>query len=114
MLWANQGRLEEALSYFKQAARLGDPTGAQYAARTRQMWEQEPAPPVEPAQQAFDAFQQAGSLAAMQQAVAYFPLLRQPDFITAIEQVIPQKVPAEQQPAWQQKLGWLRQLAIPQ
>ena len=114
VLWANQGRLEEALSYFKQAARLGDPTGAQYAARTRQMWEQEPAPPVEPAQQAFDAFQQAGSLAAMQQAVAYFPLLRQPDFITAIEQVIPQKVPAEQQPAWQQKLGWLRQLAIPQ
>ena len=36
-LLGNQGRLQEALPYLKQAAQLGDPQGAPYAAQVRQM-----------------------------------------------------------------------------
>jgi hypothetical protein len=47
----------------------------------------------------------------MRQAVAQFPLLAQADFIAAIEQVIAQQVPPEQQGYFEQRLGWLRQIA---
>jgi hypothetical protein len=47
----------------------------------------------------------------MRQVVAQIPLLKQADFIVMIEQVIAQQVSPEQQPYFEQRLGWLRQLA---
>jgi hypothetical protein len=77
----------------------------------RQALGMETAPPVDPTQQAFEAFQQAGSAETMQQAVARFPFMAQADFIAAIEQVIAQQVPPEHRPAFEQRLVWLRQIA---
>lgn len=66
---------------------------------------------VDPVQQAFDAFQQAGSAEAMLQAVARFPFMTQIDFIAAIEQAIAEQVLSRYQPAFEQRLAWLRQIA---
>lgn len=108
---ANRGQLREALPHFEKAAQLGLSQGAQYAAQVRQMLGIEPTPQVDPAQQAFEAFQRAESAEAMQQAVARFPLLAQADFIAAIEQAIAQQVPPEYRAAFEQRLAWLRQIA---
>jgi len=113
-LLANQGQLHEALPYLEKATQLGLQQAAQFVVQVRQRLGLAAAPPVDQTEQAFAAFQQATSLATLQQAVARFPVLRQPAFISAIEQAITQQVPPEQQPVWQQKLGWLRQLATPQ
>jgi len=114
VLLYHQGGFADAVAYFERAAQLGDPQGAPYAAQARQMLGMEPAPSQDPALDAFDAFQQADSVAAMRQAVARFPLLVQPDFITAIEQVIAQQVPLAERPAFTQRLTWLRQIASTQ
>jgi serine/threonine protein kinase len=111
-LLANQGQLREALAYFEKAAQLGHTQGAQYAAQVRQRLGIESVPrALDPAQQAFEDFQQAGSLAAMRQVVASHPILINANFITAIEQAINQQVPPEQWPAFEQRLIWLRQIA---
>ncbi len=70
-----------------------------------------PEPQVDPAQAAFEAFRQAASPVAMQQAVAQFPSMAQADFIAAIEQVIAQQVQPEQRSAFEQRLAWLQQVA---
>jgi tetratricopeptide (TPR) repeat protein len=113
-LLANQDRYDEALLYFEQATRLGDPTGAQYAAQVIEMLEQESETSVDFAQQALQAFADAGSFEAMRQAVGHFPALLQIEFMAVIEQVIAQQVPPEQRPAFQQRLAWLRQIAAEQ
>jgi tetratricopeptide (TPR) repeat protein len=103
-LFATTGRSRESLPYFEKAAQLGDLQATQAISKIKQMLGMEPTPQIDPAQQAFAAFQQAGSVEAMQQAVARFPLLAQADFIVTIEQVITQQVPPEQ------RLAWLRQI----
>ncbi len=110
VLLGNQGMYREALTYFEKATQLGDAQGAQYAAQVKQMLGMAPTPQIDPAQQAFEAFQQANSVTAMQQAVAQFPLLAQADFIAAIEQTIVQQIPPQHQPAFRQRLAWLRQI----
>ncbi len=69
------------------------------------------APQVDPAQAAFQAFQQAASPEAMRQAVAQVPFMAQPDFIAAVEQVMAQQAPAEHRPYFEERLSWLRQIA---
>jgi tetratricopeptide (TPR) repeat protein len=111
-LLANQGQLREALRYFEKAAQLGDALGAQHAARVRQTLGIESLPgAIDPAQQVFETFQQAGSLVAMRQAVASHPILIEANFITAIEKVIDQQVRPEHRPAFEQRVTWLRQIA---
>ena len=110
-LFGIQGKLEKALHYFEQAAQLGDPTSAQYAAVIRKSLGMEPAPSADPAQQAFDAFRQAASPEAMREAAIHFPLLLEAEFIATIEQVIAQQVPPDQRQPFQQRLAWLRQIA---
>ncbi len=107
----NQGKFREALPYFEQAAQLGDSLGAQYAAQVRQTLGLESTPQVNPAQAAFEAFQQAASPAAMRQAVAQFSFMTQLDFIATTEQIIAQQVRAEHRPHLEQRLNWLRQIA---
>jgi hypothetical protein len=46
----------------------------------------------------------------MRQAMARFPFMIQADFISTIEQAIAQKVPPEQRPYFEQRLGWLKQI----
>ena len=47
----------------------------------------------------------------MQKSVTRFPFMAQADFIASIEQAIAQQVPPEHQPAFEQRLAWLRQIA---
>jgi serine/threonine protein kinase/Tfp pilus assembly protein PilF len=111
LLFAVQGNMGEALRYLDKVAQIGDPQAKQGVAQIRQMLGMEAAPQVDPAQLAFEAFQQADSLEAMRQAVAHFPLLAQADFIAAIQQAIAQQVPPEHRPTFKQRLVWLRQIA---
>ena len=68
-------------------------------------------PQANPIQLAFQAFQQAGAIEAMGQAVAQYPVMTEADFIAAIGQVIAMKVPPEHRSAFEQRLAWLRRIA---
>jgi tetratricopeptide (TPR) repeat protein len=107
-LLTNQSKPREALPYFEKAAQLGDPDGARGAAVARQQLGMEG---VAPAQQAFNAMMQAGSLYELRQTVAQFSLMTGQEFIQAVEQVITQQVPPEHKPAAEQRLDWLKQIA---
>jgi tetratricopeptide (TPR) repeat protein len=110
-LLGNQEKHGEALSYFEKAAQLGDPQGAQYAALARQKLAMGTASTAGSAQEAFEAFQQTGSLAAMWLVVAYFPRMVEADFIAAVEETINRRVPPERRHAFRQQLAWLKQIA---
>jgi len=111
VLLANTNRLEESLPLFEKAYALGLQQALGPIQQVRQMLGMPPmvvqANPNDP-QAAFDAFQRAHSLDAMQQTVLQFPILAQ--MIPAIEQVIQQQVSPEYRPAFEQKLAWLRQI----
>jgi serine/threonine protein kinase/Flp pilus assembly protein TadD len=111
VLLANQGKLREALPYFEQAAELGLSQGVQYATQIRRQLGIEPAPVVNPTQQAVETFQLTTSLAGLQQAVTQFPFMIGPQFIAAVEQVIAEQVPPEHRPTFEQRLIWLREIA---
>ncbi len=107
-LLAGRGQLRNALPYFEKAAQLGLPEGVQGVAQIKELLlELE----MDPAQQAFAAFQQASDAEAMQQAAMRFPLLVQEEFMAMIEQVIAEQVPLEHRPTFTQRLTWLRQIA---
>jgi len=110
VLLANQGQLREALPFLEKAVQLGEPLGSPALTQVRQVLGLESAAKLDPARQAFAAFAEASSLAAMQQAVARFPSLMQSDFIAAVEQLITQRVSSEDRPAFEKRLGWLQQL----
>ncbi len=108
-LFANNGQLRESLPYLEKAAQLGLSQATGAIAQIRQaLGEAAPEPQVDPAQQAFEAFRQAVSAAAMRQAVGQYPFMAQADFIAAIEQVIAQQGPAEQRAYFEERLGWLK------
>jgi hypothetical protein len=111
VLLANSGRWREALPYFEKAAELGYPAGTAFAERARQELGMETASQGNSAQDAFEALQAAGSLADLQAAVTRFPFMVDTEFTNAVEQVIRQQVPLEYQPAFTQRLAWLRQIA---
>jgi hypothetical protein len=116
LLHAQQGDTARALPLAQEAARIYTQIGhAQYAQRARQLVAQlqggSPAPAAaDPAQAAFEAFQRAGSLQEMQAAVAQHPILKDPEFHAAIEQIIREQVPDEAKPAFEQRLAWLKQI----
>jgi tetratricopeptide (TPR) repeat protein len=112
-LLANMGRLHDSLPYFEKAAQLGVPQAVQVIAQVRQRLGETPAL-TNPLQQAFDAFQQAGSSAAVAQVVAQYPFMVDEAFMAAVEQAINQQVPPEHRPAFEQRLTWLRQIAAKQ
>jgi tetratricopeptide (TPR) repeat protein len=111
---ANQGQLRVALSYFEQAAQLGDPQAKEYVARVRKMLGMAPVDEGNPAQKAFEAFQHATSLTTMHQAVTQFPFMTDPQFIDTIEYTIAEHVPPAHRPAFEQRLAWLREIASEQ
>jgi tetratricopeptide (TPR) repeat protein len=110
-LLVKRGKLREALPYFEQAAQLGDPQGREYAARVRRILRIEPTENINPAQQAFEAFQRAASLTEMQQAVGQYPIMTDRQFIAAVEQTIAEQVRREHRLAFEQRLSWLREIA---
>jgi tetratricopeptide (TPR) repeat protein len=97
-LLANRGMLLDALAHFEKAAQLRLPQGAHYAAQVR-------------TRLAIETFQQAGSPDEIRHGVAQFPFMADAEFIAAIEQTVAQRVPLEHQPALNQRLAWLRQIA---
>jgi tetratricopeptide (TPR) repeat protein len=111
VILAKQGKFHEALPYFEQAAQLGDPEGAKFATRARQKLGMPPEEAVDPTQQAFDAFQRATSPAELQQIVARFPFMTDPQFIALVEQVIAEQVLPAHRPTFEQRVTWLRQIA---
>jgi tetratricopeptide (TPR) repeat protein len=112
ILLANTGQLHESLSYFDQAERLGFSQANQAMAQVRQRLDESvPTPQTDPAQAAFETFQQSTSPEAMQQAVAQFPFMVQAAFIAVIEQIITKEVPSEYRPVFEQRLDWLKQIA---
>jgi len=108
---ANSVRLQEALPCFEQAYSLGLQQAVGAIQQVRQMLGLPPmqvqSNPNDP-QAAFEAFEQAGSVDAMRQLVAQFPVLAQ--MIPTIEGVINEQVPPEDRPALEQQLAWLRKL----
>lgn len=68
-------------------------------------------PQLDPAQQAFEAFQRASSIGEMRNAVEKFPFMTLGQYISNIEQVIAKDVPIELRHVLGQRLGWLRQIA---
>ncbi len=114
VVYCKRAEWDDALDAFETAARLGEPTGAQYAARVRQDRGLPPALATpDPAQQAFEALLRADTPDALRRAVERHPILARPDFLAALEQFVAQQVPAQQRPAFQQRLDRLRQLTAP-
>lgn len=112
MLLANSGQLRDSLPYFEHAARLGDSSARQNITQIKEMMgETSPASQPDQTRAAFEAFQRAASADEMRQVVVRYPFMVQADFIAAIEQVIAQQVPPQQRPHFEQRLGWLRQVA---
>jgi tetratricopeptide (TPR) repeat protein len=118
-LYAQQGETARAIPLAQEAAQLFTQIGhAEYAQRAQGLIAQLQGGGAAPtasspnvAQQAFESFQRADSPAAMQRAVAQFPLMTDPGFITAVEQAIAGQVPPELKPAFEQRLAWLQQTA---
>jgi tetratricopeptide (TPR) repeat protein len=100
VLHTRRDEWDEALHAFEAAARLGDATGAQYAARVRR----------DRGRQAFQAFREADTLDALRRALNSHPILARPDLLAAIEQAITAQVPPPQQPALKQRLDGLRRI----
>ena len=121
LLHTQQDETARALPLAQEAAdayaRIGH---AEYTQRARQLVDQlqgssTPAPtqaePENPAQAAFKAFQRADNPQAMKTALAQYPLMAEPDFVQAIEEVIKQQVPSEGRPQFEQRLAWLKQIS---
>lgn len=47
----------------------------------------------------------------MQQAIITHPILTEAPFTAVIEQIIAQQMPPEHRPHFEQRLGWLKQIA---
>ena len=112
--WLNRGgvlqmmeRTEDALGCFKQALTI-DPhyTKAQQA---HQILLKQMKKGGDPVQEAFNAFQLAGSLDAMRRAVEQHSLLADERAQKAFEKIINEQVPRHQQAVFKQRLEWLHQ-----
>ena len=117
LLYAQQGEAARALPLAQEAARILAQMGhAQYAQQAQQLVAQlqggggAPSSGGDPVQQALEAFQRAGSIQEMQAALAAHPILKDPQFHAAIEQLIREQVPDEAKPAFEQRLAWLKQI----
>jgi tetratricopeptide (TPR) repeat protein len=116
LLYGQQGEAAHAIPLAQQAERIWTQIGSPNAQKARQLLAQLQggAPPpetVNPDEAAFQAFQRAASVQDMQAAVAAHPILKAPQFQAAIEQVIREQVPPERQPAFQERLRWLKKVA---
>ena len=100
-----------ALPYFEKAGQLGLPQGAQHAKLIMQTLEAAALSQGDPVPFALGAFSRASSLEQMKQAVTRFPFMVDSGFIAALVQIIVKQAPQELQPAFEQRLAWLRQIA---
>ena len=115
-LYAEAGETAKALSLAQEATgiftKLGLTQNAQQAQNLiAQIQGGSIAPAPDPFPATFDAFLRAGSLQEMQALAAQYPLMREDDFINFLERFIPEKVPPEQKPVFQQRLDWLKEIA---
>lgn len=97
--FADDGDFEEALRYFEEAAQLGDPRGAEWATTARM-------------ELSFRALQLANSEREVGEIVSEYPLMTDQRYIEDIEQLISQDVPADARPYLNQRLTWLRRIAV--
>jgi eukaryotic-like serine/threonine-protein kinase len=111
IILGKQGKPKQALPYFEKAAQLGDTQGAELAAQFRKLLGVVPTPPRELVQQAFVAFQQAGSPDDMAQAVVQYTFMTDDEFIIATEQSIDQQIPPEHRYSFRRRLTWLKRIA---
>ena len=122
-LYVQEGEPQKALSLAQEAAlifsQIGHTQNAQSAQRLVTKLQGgdvlavgAPASNAEnPAQQAFAVFQRASSTEEMRAAVSEYPFMTDAQFIVANEQVITQQALPEHQPAFEQRLTWLKQIA---
>jgi tetratricopeptide (TPR) repeat protein len=112
-LYGNLRRLPEALTCLEKAHELGHPQALSAIQQVKQAigGATTTSPPQNDAQSAFDAFQDATSPEAMREAVGQYPMLIEPQFIQAIEQVIQTQVPPNLKPELEKRLAWLKQIA---
>lgn len=115
---ANRGEIENALPYFEKAEELGDPIGAKYAIHAREELFKKKSVKTTPLLRISDNilhfikdFFRVSSLDEMRVLVIEFPFIVESDFITTIEQDFAQHILPEQKTAFEQRLGWLRQIA---
>jgi tetratricopeptide (TPR) repeat protein len=119
ILYSQQGNTTDALTFAQESARDFEQVGnMNYAKRAIQLAEQLesilPAPnwPADLAQAAFDAFQFSGNIGALKLAVRQYPLLKDPQFIQAIQVIIKERVPIQSKSDFEKKLEWLKQIAL--
>jgi tetratricopeptide (TPR) repeat protein len=116
-LYAQKGQLNQALSLAQQATEIWESMGNPNVQIVRQLIAQIQAAThlqdtqVDPAQRAFELLQRTKCLADVQNAVAQFPFMTDPGFITGVAQTIAQQVPSEHRSAFEQRLAWLHQTA---
>jgi hypothetical protein len=89
--------------------KLGDPQGAKYAALAKQKIADSPSK-VNKGQIAFEAFQTADSPDEVRQAVKQFSLMKDPVFITMVNQLLEQNLPPVLRSEIAKRLEWLRQV----
>ena len=116
VLLANARRPAEALPCLERAEKLGLSQAAPAIAQVRGMLGHSPAlvrPQNSDAtlhEKMLEAFLSADSLAAMQAAARQFPQMTDPRLAASLEAYIGQSVPREHQPAFRQRLAWLKGL----
>src|SRR5688500_17032925 len=64
-----------------------------------------------PAQAAFEDFQLVASPEEMIAVIAKYPFMADDGFLQAVEQTISTVIPPNLQPAFEQRLAWLKQIA---
>jgi tetratricopeptide (TPR) repeat protein len=115
IMFARREAWAEALPYLEQATALGDSHAAQYAAQTRRklgMSSADPGATINNAIDLFlDKFFEADTLAKMRQATEQYPLMTNPQLLSAVTDIITQQAPPELRPEFEQRLVWLQQIA---
>lgn len=117
-LYATQGDISRALSLAQEAEKIFAQIGNSKAQVVQQLIallqasavDQSNRTQVDP-EAAFQAFQLANSPSAMHTAVAQYPFMTEDVFIQVIEHAIKERIPSNLQPAFEQRLVWLKQIA---
>ena len=115
--YAERGDLQEALRFFEQAAALGEPNGAHFAALVQaELGAGSAQSPRSFAltQEIVATFASADSRTDMERAVRIFPVLLTDVALDTLEQLITDEVPQQYQGAVRERLAWLREIAAEQ
>ncbi len=111
ILLENRGAVISALSFFQQAASLGQIEGSGRAAQLLQRIGAASPDKINPLYRAMDAFLLANSLNEMSEAVKAFPIIISKDFLTAYENKL-QQLDEEQRAILGERLSWAKKCSM--